>query len=261
MQEAKMSLFDKVVDNAKEIVEEDLFNTADAQIPYMDQQRSERAVMECIQLGNLNLLDEVLKSTTEIKTNPHIGTLSRNSTKQLQYLAIVAVTLASRGAISGGVPESIALALSDSYIQQVEQICQPEQLEVFYKDVFRGFCRIVHSHEAESLSLPIRQCCDYMLLHLYTKVTLEELGQVCHLSPNYISDLFRKELKMGAIQYFHMQKLKLVAYFLLNTNLKVAEISALMNYCSQSKLTQRFREAYGVTPAQYRASHKQKRIL
>lgn len=260
MQEAKTSLFDKVVDTAKGIVAEDLLDTADTKIPYMDRQRSEQAVMECIQLGNLNLLNEVLKSTTEIKKNPHIGTLSKNNIKQLQYLGIVAVTLASRGAISGGVPESIALALSDSYIQQVDQICQDDQLESFYKDVFRGFCKMVHNHDAESLSLPVRQCCDYMLLHLYTKVTLEELSQVCHLSPHYISDLFQKELKMGAIQYFHMQKLKLAAYFLLNTNLKVAEISALLSYCSQSKLTQRFKETYGVTPAQYRAAHKQKRI-
>lgn len=260
MQAAKNIMFDTVLDRAKDIVEEGLENTAETKIPYLDQQRGEQAVLECIQLGNLNLLNELLRSRAEIKENMRIGTLSQDHIKQLQYLGIVAVTLASRSAISGGVPENIALALSDSYIQQIEHIFRKDQLEQFYKEVFRSFCQMVHDHDTESLSLPVRQCCEYMLQHLYAKVTLEELSQVCHLSPNYVSDLFRKELKMGAIQYFHMQKLKLVVYFLLNTNLKVAEISAHLNYCSQSKLTQQFKKIYGVTPAQYRAAHKEKWI-
>ncbi len=253
-------LLDTVIDQAKNIVEEGLENTAEMHIPYLDRQRSEKAVIGCIQMGNLTLLNELLQSGPEFQQNPHIGTLSQNHIKQLQYLGVIAVTLASRGAINGGVPESIALALSDSYIQQIEHIVQDDQLESFYKEVFLSFCGIVHNHDTETLSLPVRQCCDYMLQHLYTKVTLAELSQVCHLSPNYISDLFRKELGMGAIQYFHIQKLKLVVYFLMNTSLKVAEISAHLNYCSQSKLTQQFKEIYGVTPAQYRAAHKEKWI-
>ncbi len=260
MQPTQKPLFDTVVDNAKNIIADDLSNAECTPIPYLDRQRSEQAVMDCIQLGNINLLNKLLQSDLDSRTEPHVGTLSKNSTKQLQYLGIVAVTLASRGAISGGVPEGIALALSDSYIQQIEQISQVDQLEFFYKDVFRGFCQIVHNHDTKCLSLPVRQCYDYMLVHLYSKLTLDELSRVCHLSPNYISDLFRKELKMGAIQYFHHQKIKLAAYFLLNTNSTVAEISALLSYSSQSKFTQRFKETYGATPTKYRTAHKQKRI-
>ncbi len=195
MRPNKSELFDTVVDNARNIIDEDLSYAVDTPIPYLDRQRSEQAVIECIQMGNLNLLHKVLESDPDSRQDPHIGTLSKNSIKQLHYLGVIAVTLASRGAISGGVPENIALALSDSYIQQVERISEVDQLERFYKDVFQGFCQIVHDHDTKCLSLPVQQCYDYMLLHLYSQVSLEELSRVCHLSPNYISDLFRKELK------------------------------------------------------------------
>lgn len=261
MQTKKNSMLDAVAAHARDIVDEDLSYAADTPMPYLDRRRSEQAVLECIRMGNVNLLDELLESHAAGRDSPHIGTLSTDSFKQLHYLGVVAVTLASRGAISAGVPESIALALSDSYIQQVEQIRQVEQLAVFYKDVFRRFCGIVHKHDIQYLSFPVQQCYDYMLLHLYSTVTLKELSSLCRLSPNYITDLFRKELGMGAIRYFHHLKIKLAAYFLLNTNLTVSELSARLSYCSQSKFTQQFKEVYGEPPTHYRASQKQGRIL
>ena len=35
----------------------------------------------------------------------------------------------------------------------------------------------------------------------------EQLGSLCNLSPNYISDMFHKEFGMGALQYFQLKKL------------------------------------------------------
>lgn len=252
--------FDTVIAHAKDILEDDLSYAADTPLPYLDRHRQEQAVLECIRLGDEIRLNDLLNSPVERHPAPHIGTLSSDRCKQLQYLGIVAVTLASRSAISGGVPENAALALSDSYIQQVEQIYHPEQLKAFYNDVFRKFCSMVHSHSIHALSLPIQQCYDYMMVHLYSSVTLEELSRQCHLSPNYITDLFRKEFGMGAIRYFHVLKLKLAAYFLLHTELTVSEISTRLSYCSQSKFTQQFKSVYGQTPAHYRTAQKQQHM-
>ena len=50
-----------------------------------------------------------------------LGTLSKDPLRNMQYMGVVVITLASRAAIRGGLLPEIALSLSDVYIQKIDE--------------------------------------------------------------------------------------------------------------------------------------------
>lgn len=218
--------------------------------PFVQRRIEEQGYLGLVRLGYTHLLEQYLEpgSRTPVKS----GTLSSDPLTQARYIAVAATTLVCRAAMEGGLPEEIAYALSDSYIQQIDRIPDPGEIGRKTGEIILGFCRAVQQYRLGDHSPAVRKCCEYMGLHLHGSLRLEQLGRLCSLSPNYISDLFRKEFGMGALQYFQMQKLKYAKHLLQTTEYSISEIAAQLSYPSQSNFTQRFHRVYGITPAQFR---------
>lgn len=81
---------------------------------------------------------------------------------------------------------------------------------------------------------------------------MAELGRVCALSPNYVSDLFEKELGMRPTNYIRREKMKYAAYLLKNSTTPIADIAELLAFPSASAFAAQFRSIYGITPYYYR---------
>ena len=92
--------------------------------------------------------------------------------------------------------------------------------------------------------------------HLYSKITMNDLGRICALSPNYVSDLFEKELGIRPSIYIRKEKMRYAAYLIRNTSMTGADIAELLAFPSASAFSSQFREMYGCTPRQYRNSPK-----
>lgn len=218
--------------------------------PFIRRRIEEQEYLGLVRLGYTHLLEQYLKSGS--RTPVKSGTLSFDPLAQARYMAVVVTALACRAAMEGGVPEQVAYAFSDSYIQQIDRILDPGEIGRKTGEIMLGFCRAVQQFRLGDHSPAVRKCCEYMGLHLHGSLRLEQLGRLCGLSPNYISDLFRKEFGMGALQYFQMQKLMYAKHLLQTTEYSVSEIAAQLSYPSHSNFTQRFRRVYGITPAQFR---------
>lgn len=219
--------------------------------PFVRRRIKEQGYLGLVRLGYTHLLEQYLEpdGRTPVKS----GTLSSDPLTQARYLAVVATTLVCRAAMEGGLPEQIAYAFSDSYIQQIDRILDPGEIGRKTREIMLDFCRAVQQYRLGDHSPAVRKCCEYMGLHLHGSLRLEQLGRLCSLSPNYISDLFRKEFGMGALQYFQMQKLIYAKHLLQTTEYSISEIAAQLAYPSHSNFTQRFHRVYGITPAQFRS--------
>lgn len=60
-----------------------------------------------------------------------VGRMSDDNLRQVKYLAVSCITLATRYAVEGGLMESEAYNLSDSYIQYVDKTDKPEEIIKF----------------------------------------------------------------------------------------------------------------------------------
>ena len=74
----------------------------------------EKKMLEAVRMGDVHLAVERLHL---MEHTGKAGTLSKNPLRQAQILMISFITQITRAAMDAGVPENLAYAMSDSYIQ------------------------------------------------------------------------------------------------------------------------------------------------
>jgi hypothetical protein len=81
---------------------------------------------------------------------------------------IAGITLFTRAAIEGGVPEETAYSLSDGYIQTVEECMDRESIEKLSRKAAERFAREVKKYGNPHYSSAIDRAVRYIHLHLHT---------------------------------------------------------------------------------------------
>lgn len=236
-------------------LEEDLEHSGLTPHLYMNRRNAEKQLLSIICMGNPFLLDLHIQQYIANTGKVNIGMMSKEVLTQQRYICIVLIAMICRAVIDTGVPEHIAYSLSDSLIQQADKMHRPEQLMEHSALAMRLYCKAVQDYKLKHTSPPVRKCCEYMMLKLHSSISMEELSQICHMSPNYISDLFRKETGFSAMQFYHQAKLQYAKHLVLHTDWNIAHISAHLSYPSQSNFTERFKKTFGTTPMQFRLLH------
>ena len=215
----------------------------------------EKLLIAYVSHGNPVLLAAHMETNITKARSNAIRLLSTISLTQAKYEGSALVTRTCRAATEAGVSPEITQSISDACLQDFNSITDPAALwEITQKTLLR-FCEAVSEVTLSQFSGAVRQCCEYIHRNLRSSISLDELGQVCHLSPHYVSDIFRKELGIGALQYAHQVKMQYAKFLLEHTDTGIAEISAFLSYPSHSNFSQRFKKIYGITPHEFRLTH------
>ncbi len=90
------------------------------------------------------------------------------------------------------------------------------------------------------------------------KVSLSEVADYVFVSPSYLSKLFKKQKNMNFKSYVSSVSLEYAKNLLLNTQMKVVDISELLGFRDVRYFYKFFRDGSGTTPAEFR---KQRRDL
>lgn len=181
------------------------------------------------------------------------GHTSDNSLRNIKYLFVASITLATRYAIEGGMNEEKAYNTSDLFIQKMD-LCQSiDTVKLLHKEMFTFFTTQMANLKKENIySKPVIQCMDYIYYHLNEKITLQTLAQNVSLNPKYLSMLFVKESGMTISDYIKSNRITASKNMLRYSEYSYAEISAILAYSSQSHFTKVFRSETGYTPKEYR---------
>jgi len=92
----------------------------------------------------------------------------------------------------------------------------------------------------------------YIEDHISHGLSLDELGKVAHLHPVYLSKLFKQETGENVSNYISKKRLEKASHLLLDSELRIADISQMVGYKKNQYFIQLFKEEFGVTPYQYR---------
>lgn len=87
-------------------------------------------------------------------------------------------------------------------------------------------------------------------------LTREQIAELVHLAPDYLSHLFKKETGVTLSEYIVSQRLTMAKYLLAQTSLPVSSIADKVGYSYVSYFNRVFKKAYGMTPVEYRRSEK-----
>ena len=87
------------------------------------------------------------------------------------------------------------------------------------------------------------------------QLSLEYVAQELDINYKYLSRVFKNETGIKFIDYVTNLKLNHCRNLLINTNLKVEEVSDIMKYSSPQYFISRFKMMFGYTPKQYRENY------
>lgn len=214
----------------------------------------------CIRRGDVEGLRRVLDE----RFPGRYGKLAANPVRQAINLGIIAITLASRAAIDGGLHFETSFYLSDVFIQQLETCRDVTTIERLYHNAQVQYAQLVHEllikkegDISEMENRHISHCKDYIFAHLHEKLTVKEIAKAIGLDANYLSALFRSCEKVTLKQFILHEKLKLAKNLLAYSDYSYSQIAASLGFSSQSHMGEEFKKVTGMTPKAYRLANSE----
>lgn len=207
-----------------------------------------------IQNGNTK---KVLSFCEEpLHTKKGLGILSDNALQSIKYHFSITAALAARYCIEGGMNFQEAYTLSDYYIFTADNIQSVPELSALHKQMCLDYTKRMHLLLQKNVcSRPIAECLDYIYENLHTRITIDTLARQTHLSPSYLSRLFKKETSLTVTEYIRNKKLETAKTMLQYSDFSIAEISEILAFPSQSYFSEVFHKYVQTTPLDYRKKH------
>lgn len=213
--------------------------------------RMEKEMFNCVRSGNTDSLNSILEKIS--LGDNYVGYLSKDPLRQMQYIFVSGITLATRSAIEGGMPEMEAYNLSDVYIQKMD-VCKniDEVNKLFVVAIYDFTKRVQKQRKRKAYSYPVNLCITYILDHLHYQITLTQLAKQCGLTSQYLSSLFHKEIGMTLTEYIINERLEAAKQMMGYSESSLQEISSFLAFSTHSNFTMHFKKKYGMTPREFR---------
>ena len=119
------------------------------------------------------------------------------------------------------------------------------------------------AEQQEAASVPVSKssaiypAVNYIATHPNATISMNEMANLCHLSPSYFSRLFTREMGEGFTNYVNRQKVELAKHELRGTSKSISQIATELGYLNISHFINLFKRFEGITPLVYR-QHKYK---
>ena len=86
-------------------------------------------------------------------------------------------------------------------------------------------------------------------------ISMNQISTLLHISPSRVSHLFKELTGKSLTQYISLLRMTEAKHLLLSTNLKVAEISDILEFDAPTTFCRYFKKYVGCTPKEYRDSN------
>lgn len=90
--------------------------------------------------------------------------------------------------------------------------------------------------------------------NLSRDISLNEVAQAAFLSPNYLSQLLKKQTGMAFIEWLTARRMEQAQHLLAHTVERISEIANSVGFADEAYFTRRFRQRFGQSPTEYRKS-------
>ena len=216
----------------------------------------EQVYLHLVMTGDLLSARNYLQQLLSAEHKVHIGNSSNGNLTQAKFLAVSFITFVCRSAIYSGADAIITNQQCERFLHFLETCGNVYDIvhQLFYFS--ESMIQQVHSaHFVQKNDLYLTLCCEYIETHLSEKITLSSLAELCGITPNYLSALFKKSTGITITQYILEQRIEIAKQLLRTPEYTLSEIATSLGFCSQSYFVVCFKKLTGVTPLNWRICH------
>ncbi|NKI22926.1 response regulator [Paenibacillus dendritiformis] len=126
-----------------------------------------------------------------------------------------------------------------------------EQLSAYYREIFMKLAQY-REREDRGYSQLTRNIMQYTREHYHERLSLKMLGELFHVSPNYVSRLFKQEVGRGLFDYINELRIEKAKALLKDYRYKIYDIAEMVGFNNQAHFSIVFQKYTGLSPMQYR---------
>jgi len=193
-----------------------------------------------------------LIALSKIENSAEKAILADEPLRSAKNSVICSIVFLTRATIRAGVNSDEAFAMSDAAIRHIETLKEKNSVLEYEKDSVLQFVSLVNRSAASNYSAPAGRAVQYIESRLEKKLSLKEIAQYSQVHPNYLSEIFKKELGYGIAEYINRRKVQESVYFVKNRAYRLSDIAYLYGFSSQSYFGVVFKRIMGVSPKEYR---------
>ncbi len=209
---------------------------------------TEIKLFSCVQQGDI---EKLISEISSIEQSVVTGKLSNDDITQYKYLTVSTITLATRYAIQGGLNEKTAYDFSDNVIMTVDKLTSKEEvINYLISEIIKLTNMVKESKLSPSQSPHVRKCICYINDNIDKKITVSSLSEICNISPDYLSQVFKDEMGENLSTYITKRKLE-TAKDMLTKGKSNNEICNYLGFSSVSHFITSFKKHYNMTPTEY----------
>lgn len=213
----------------------------------------EQELLDKVRHGDLSIQQSLARAAISGNRVYHPD---KDSIKDYRQNIMVLLTLVSRAAVEGGLPQKISFSLCTEYRKKAEQCTNVSDLLTLNHDMVMDYVERVHKiKQTPGSSTTIRQCCEYINTHTDKHLDLKTLAQMTGYTETHLSRKFKREMGCTIVQYIQNTKVEKAKYLLVNTHESIDSISNQLDFNTRSYFTQVFRQCTGITPSEYREKY------
>ncbi len=127
----------------------------------------------------------------------------------------------------------------------------PEMREWLLETVVSA-CRHLHSKRIRKNTNTIGNIIHILETRYAEPLSIDELAKHVHLTPNYISNMFRETIGESIIDYLTKIRMKHAVRLLADESVRIYEVAEQTGYNSTSYFSVVFKNSFGISPKEYR---------
>lgn len=145
----------------------------------------------------------------------------------------------------------IFMGYDEGYRSIYKQTSMPQVLD-WLRHLSEGLCHHLAHHQKSQTHKMVLQVKQYIDQHLTEKLSLPEVASLFHITPNYLSLLFKKHSEVGFSEYMSQRKVDYAKKLLAESDLKIYEIAEQLGFENAFYFSKVFKKIEGCSPRDYK---------
>lgn len=130
-----------------------------------------------------------------------------------------------------------------------------DDIKLWFRDLFVRLEQFIEQKKNHPNHELIEKIKLHVAANYHNEFTLNDIASLVYMNPSYLGKLFKKMEGVTFNEYINQVRMEKAKEMLLNTTLKVAEISEKVGMSSAQYFIYCFRNFYGITPKKFREGY------